>query len=121
MTRPSQHGGLTPERWADFSRAQQLMMIANEMNRVRRLVGRGEADKAVPGYERTLRLTDLTIAANPRRGFLKEILRWRELVAQLYLDSRGGRADAATHDEALRALLLLSIDGARQIRWLLRG
>jgi hypothetical protein len=35
----TQHASLTPERWAGFGRDQQILMIANEMNRASRLFG----------------------------------------------------------------------------------
>ena len=33
----TQHASLTAERWAAFGRDQQILMIANEMNRASRL------------------------------------------------------------------------------------
>ena len=33
-----QHAFLTPDRWAAFTRDQQFLMIANEMNRASKLL-----------------------------------------------------------------------------------
>ncbi len=97
-----QHAGLGPERWARFSRDQQLLMIANEMHRATRALELDEPGSATLCYERVLRLADLTAAVSGGLGFRRELLRWRDLVAELYLDER---PDAARHRTALGALL----------------
>ncbi|HEX3555356.1 MAG TPA: hypothetical protein VIA62_19195 [Thermoanaerobaculia bacterium] len=38
----TQHASLSPERWAAFSRDQQILMIGNEMNRATRLLRLGD-------------------------------------------------------------------------------
>ena len=62
----TQHAGLDAARWSNFQVDQQILMIGNEMNRVQRSLSRDELDPARRGYERVLRLTDLTIGALPR-------------------------------------------------------
>lgn len=93
-------------------------MIANEMNRTSRLlVAADSAQSRQRGYERILRLTDLTVATQSRPALRKELLRWRDLIAALYI------TDAAAperHRTAFRALLLLRPVAARQIAVLLR-
>jgi len=59
----TQHATLTPERWTTFSLDQQILMIANEMNRASKLFGAEDRDLLKGCYERVLRLTDLTIEA----------------------------------------------------------
>lgn len=112
----TQHASLSPERWASFSRDQQLLMIANEMNRAARLVEPAE----LPGFrrccERVLRLVDLTVEVNVRRSLRRELLRWRDLVAALYLDPA---PSSEAHRAAFRALLQLSPATARQIPFVL--
>ena len=39
----TQHATLTPERWRQFTLDQQLLMIANEMNRASKLLKPGDA------------------------------------------------------------------------------
>lgn len=115
----TQHAGLTEERWSTFSVDQQVLMIANEMNRTTRALNHDGGDAAEArrrGYERTLRLTDLTIATCTRTGLRRELLRWRDLVAAAYI---ADGADAARHREVLRALLLLRPAAADQIRYVL--
>ena len=111
-----QHATLTLERWAAFPRDEQLLMIANEMNRASKLLAPQDESRLTKAYERTLQLTDLTVAARPARGLTRELLRWRDLVAQLYVSPV---REPDRHRQALRALLQLVPATARQIPYLL--
>jgi hypothetical protein len=111
----TQHAGLTEERWSAFDLDQQVLMIANEMNRIRRLPD-GDGDARQRAYERVLGLTDLTLATSDRRGLLRELARWRDLVAALFLEDT---ADPERHRIAFRALLRLRPVASRQIPLLL--
>ena len=105
------------ERWRQFMPDQRLLMIANEMLRIESSFAPEHGVSRRLGYERVLHLTDLTVALVERRALRRELLRWRDLVAALFL-----AADAANesqpelHAEAFRALLLLSPAGAEQLR-----
>jgi hypothetical protein len=109
----SQHAGLTLERWREFDRDRQLLMIANEMHRGRRAV---EPEEVRRGYERVLRLADLTIQAAERATFRRELLRWRDGIAELYLE---GRPASERHRQLLHVLLLMSPEAARQRAYIL--
>lgn len=109
MTQPA---GLSPERWRRFDRSQQVLMIANEMMRTARRMGREDADARRLGYERVLALTDLTIGTADRRSFRRELWRWRDVVAELYLDPT---SQPARHTQALRVLLRLEVAAAKQV------
>ena len=104
----SQHAGLTLERWREFDRDRQLLMIANEMHRGRRAV---EPEQVRRGYERVLRLADLTIQAAKQATFRRELLRWRDCIAELYLE---GEPAPERHRQLLHVLLLMSKEAARQ-------
>jgi hypothetical protein len=108
----TQHDGLDVERWSAFDLDHQVLMIGNEMNRIAAAIesGRGEARRR--GYERVLRLTDLTASGPVRPGFRRELLRWRDLAAELYLNEA---PDTAGHRAAFRVLLRMSSAAARQI------
>ena len=112
----SQHATLTPERWARFTLDEQVLMIANEMHRTTRLHLAADSGARERAYERVLRLVDLTVATRPSRTLRRELLRWRDLVAALFVC---GDAAPAEHRAALRALLLLRPAAARQIPFLL--
>lgn len=91
-------------------------MIGNEMNRATRLLEEADRDGLRRGYERVLRLTDLTVAGGLRPALLRELLRWRDLAASLYAAED---ADSEAHRAAFRALLQLRPVAARQIPFLL--
>lgn len=114
----TQHAALTPERWARFAVDQQILMIGNEMNRGGRLSGTAAVASLRACYERVLRLTDLTVEVNAARPLRRELLRWREVVAALYLGADDG-LDPAAHRAAFRVLLQLRPFAAKQIPLLL--
>ena len=111
----AQHAGLTVERWASFSLDQQVLMIANEMHRASKLFAAEDRDRRRNTYERVLALTDLTIAVNPRRSLRFELLRWRDLAAELFI---GDTAQPEKHFAALRVLLLFTPEAAKQRRFI---
>ena len=119
----AQHSTLTQERWSSFSPVQQILMIANEMNRAKRLFSPLDKEGLKLCYERILYLTDLTVESNSRRGFRKELLRWRDLAAEEYLslsaDNLMRRPDITRHLKIFKPLLLLSTESAGQIPFLL--
>jgi len=111
----TQHAGLDEARWARFTLDQQILMIGNEMNRTGK-VPAGDAEGLRRGYERVLRLTDLTASGPVRPGLRRELLRWRDLVARRWVDRV---VDPEAHTALFRALLLLRPEAARQIPYLL--
>lgn len=112
----TQHANLSPARWAAFSLDQQILMIGNEMNRATHLVRLGDRAGLALGYERVLRLVDLTVEVQDRPTLRRELLRWRDLIAELYLRPE---PDGAAHAAAFRCLLLLTPEAARQIPFVL--
>lgn len=108
----TQHASLSPERWARFDLDRQILMIANEMNRASSLLGKEDQPSRLLAYERVLRLVDLTVATRPRRGLRRELLRWRDLVAALYV---APAAEPEAHAAAFRALLRFTPAASRQI------
>lgn len=102
MSPASQHSTLSGGRWAAFSYDQQILMIANEAHRTARVIDLGAWDRVHTGLERVLQLTDLTIACATSPTRRRELLRWRDLAAALYLQER---PDAEQHTKALLCLL----------------
>src|SRR3989449_11634574 len=45
LSKMNQHAGLSPERWAAFSLDQQVLMIANEMNRAAKLMAPADRER----------------------------------------------------------------------------
>ena len=112
----TQHATLTPDRWSKFSFDQQVLMIGNEMNRGRKQLGAKDASRLKNCYERVLRLVDLTIQVNSRYALRRELLRWRDVVAELYLAEESATQD---FDAAFRCLLRFTPVASQQIPYLL--
>jgi hypothetical protein len=98
----AQHAALTLERWSRFTLDQQVLMIANEMNRGAKFLGPEDDVRRRNAYERALALVDLTIGTHTARGLRRELLRWRDLLAALYA---GATWRPEAHAAAFRALL----------------
>lgn len=112
----SQHSSLSPERWSSFGLDRQILMIGNEMNRATKLTHSDDRPGLERAYERVLRLVDLTVEVQSRTGLRRELLRWRDLIAALYL---GPEPNPQEHAAAFRTLLLLTPEAARQIPFVL--
>lgn len=98
----TQHSDLTTERWAQMGLDRQILSIAAEMYRGSlRLSKRDDAEVRLV-YERVLNLVDLTLSVAQGRGLLRELCRWREVVAGLFV---GSDLDQNAHDAALAVLL----------------
>jgi hypothetical protein len=108
----TQHATLSPERWSAFSLDQQILMIANEMNRAGKLTRPGDGDRRRSAYERVLNLTDLTIRVRTKRTFRREMLRWRDLVAEMYVAET---TNPEAHASAFRALLRFTPEASKQL------
>ena len=111
----AQHAELTEDRWSGFTLDQQILMIANEMNRASGLILSGDIDRVKNCYERVLQLTDLTVRAQTKGTLRWELLRWRDLIAELYLEQTT-RPDE--HRQAFRCLLYFTPEASRQIPFL---
>jgi len=112
----TQHASLSSERWSSFGLDQQVLMIGNEMNRAARWMGPEDRHNLNLCYERVLRLVDLTVEVQRRPALQRELLRWRDLIAELYIEAA---PDPASHAAAFRALLLFTPVAAQQIPLLL--
>jgi len=112
------HAELSADRWARFSLDQQMLMIANEMNRAQKQFGPADRERRLAAYERALQLTDLTIEVNARRSLRRELLRWRDLIAALYI---APGPDLMAHTAAIHVLLRLRPETSKQIPLLTPG
>jgi len=113
-----QHTSLTAERWARFPFDRQVLMIGNEMNRASKLLDRSDERSLRACYERVLALVDLTVKIQswpPRR---RELLRWRDLAAKLFI-AETPCPDA--HAAAFLSLLRFTPASYAQIPFVLGG
>ena len=108
----TQHAELSAERWGRFSLGQQILQIAVELERGTSSLRADRRESLRLGYERVLRLVDLSVEVNARHSLRRELLRWRGVIADLYL---GDSPDPAAHREALEVLLQLHPEAAAQL------
>ena len=108
----AQHGSLSAQRWSEFTFDRQILMIGNEMNRVGKLMAPSAADSLRSCYERVLALVDLTLQVQDSPSRRRELLRWRDLIAGLYI---ARTPDAQAHAAAFRCLLRFTPASSAQI------
>jgi len=105
------YDSLPPERWARFGLGQQTLQIGVALQRALKFLP-GSSLHLRSCYERAMELVDLTVQVQANSGLRRELLRWREVVAELYLRSE---SDPIAHRQALRVLLLLHPESAKQV------
>jgi hypothetical protein len=79
------HKNLTTEMWFGYPRSQQLLMIANELNRAQNALEKGDSENAIHAWERAFELTDLTVEDQKNKRLLKELLRFREMMGENFI------------------------------------
>ena len=79
------HRTMTTDKWFAYPGFQQLLMIANELNRAQHALDKGDAERARHAWERAFELTDLTVADRKNVRLLKELLRFREMMGENFL------------------------------------
>jgi hypothetical protein len=114
MTR--QHASLTEDDWSRYTLDQQVLMIGNEMKRAMRWLDSEDTDRLRNCYERILNLTDLTIRTNTKSTLRRELLRWRDLIAQLYISPA---PDMNEHKAAFKVLLCFTPEASKQRQYVL--
>lgn len=82
------HKNLDIKKWNKFSKSQQILMIANELNRAKNWFLRSDLEEVNNCYERAFELLDLTISLATRKNLVKELLRFREIFALQYLNAK---------------------------------
>jgi hypothetical protein len=80
------HKTMTPDKWRRFSVEQQILMIGSEFARAKNLLRDHVDTEVVQCYERAMELLDLCAMDPKWRHRLKELLRFRELLGELYLN-----------------------------------
>jgi len=111
----TEHATLTAERWARFDLAQQILQIALELQRGLKYLRPERAKELRACYERAFALVDLTVEVQANPHLRRELLRWRCVLAELYLAIA---PEAELHRKALRVLLQLHPEAEKQVRLL---
>jgi hypothetical protein len=99
------HKNLTPEKWAGYSKGQQILMIANELNRAKNWIKKNQRDETNQCYERAFELIDLTTEDLKWMAGIRELLRCREVLAELYMQQQ---KNGALNHMAYECLIALS-------------
>jgi len=86
---------MNPEKWFKLSFAQQLGNIGSEILRANNWDKKQERELCDKSLERALELLDLTLSAPQNKSRLKELTRFREVLASWYSrqDPYGVRLD----------------------------
>jgi hypothetical protein len=79
------HKSMTPERWAEYPMDRQILMIACEFSRVHNLLSRSMVPQIRECYERAMELLDLCTYDVKWSSRLRELLRFREVLGELYV------------------------------------
>jgi hypothetical protein len=82
------HQNLSPEKWSAQSVGRQVLNIASELNRAGNWIKKGDGSNVNLCYERAFELVDLTVADPKWKGRTRELLRFRETLAELYVNAR---------------------------------
>ncbi len=83
------HPTLTVERWRSFSWDKRLLNVGSELIRARMAVKKKDEEARSGAFARALELTDLTVESGMEGktpGFLHELLRFREVLGDFYLN-----------------------------------
>lgn len=80
------HRNLTQERWQKFSKEEQILNIAAELSRAKFWLKEKNEKQILNCLNRAFELIDLTINAFKNQRALKELLRFREVLAQFYIN-----------------------------------
>ncbi|MGA9115582.1 MAG: hypothetical protein WB626_02290 [Bacteroidota bacterium] len=80
---------MTPGKWHGYPRERQILMIGSEFARAKNLLGEGVREEVLQCWERAFELLDLCAMDPKWRGGLRELLRFREMLGELYLDPAG--------------------------------
>lgn len=81
------HKNLASGRWQKMTLAEQMGNIGSEITRMRVAQEKNDEEKFLLAGERVLELIDLTIMDERRMSQLKEILRLREILADVIINN----------------------------------
>ena len=79
------HPTLTPQKWGGQPLGKQLLHIVAEVNRTKNALRMQAEDLVTGSLDRAFELVDLTIETNRGNRILREILRFREVLAEFYV------------------------------------
>jgi hypothetical protein len=81
------HKSMDRQKWGQFPVERQILMIGSEFARAKNLLRDAVLGEVIQCYERAFELLDLCAMDPKWQPKLKELLRFRELLGELYLDA----------------------------------
>jgi hypothetical protein len=79
------HKNLTLERWQKFSKETQILNIAAEFSRAKNWLIKKDENEVLNCLDRSFELIDLTVNDSKWKKSLKELLRFRDVLAGFYI------------------------------------
>ena len=79
------HKSMDPEKWGRYPVERQILMIGSEFARAKNLLHAGLPDEVQQCFERAFELLDLCTTDPKWKPRTKELLRFREMLGELYL------------------------------------
>ncbi|PIP23151.1 MAG: hypothetical protein COZ91_03165 [Candidatus Nealsonbacteria bacterium CG_4_8_14_3_um_filter_39_7] len=79
---------MTSEKWQKLSKTEQILNIGAEFSRAKNWIQKNDEEYAISSLERAFELLDLTIDDKKWRRGLRELLRFREVLAEFYLEKK---------------------------------
>jgi hypothetical protein len=102
--------GMTAEKWHGYPRFQQILSIANELNRAQNSLLKDNLEYAEHAWKRAFELTDLTLEDNLPQGLLKELLLFREMLGEVFISH-----DPIAHKKLINGLITLDAAAYRML------
>ena len=93
------------EKWQKFSQEEQILNIASELSRAKFWLEKKNEEEVLNCLNRAFELIDLTIDSWRGEKGLKELLRFREVLAQFYINKK---KNTEGFKKALKTLLLFN-------------
>lgn len=79
------HPNLTLTKWRSIPKSTQILNIASEFSRAKNWLKKKDDQEVKNCLNRALELMDLSVEDKKWRASLKELLRFRELLAEFYI------------------------------------
>ena len=98
------HKNLTQKKWETLPKEKQILHIATELSRAKFWLEKKNEKQFLNCLNRALELIDLTANAFSQKRTLRELLRFREILTQFYIEKD---KDVEEFKKILRALLML--------------
>mgnify|MGYP001588159236 FL=1 len=96
---------MTTEKWQKFSKEEQILNIAAELSRVKFWLQEKNSEQSLNCLNRAFEPIDLTINASRHQRDLNELLRFRDVLAQFYIDEDKNISEFA---KIFKTLLMLN-------------